>query len=222
MPRSITPQRMEELAAEEDVRELLFVAQQYFGTSLDASDTRRLLYFYDGLHFPTDLITYLLEYCVSGGHRNMRYIEKVAANWYDEGIRTLQDAKKATGSHNKDYFEILRSIGQGDRHPVESEIAFMKKWLDEFHFPMEIIREATDRTVSNTKTPNLKYTDKILSSWYEKGVTTLADIERIDAARSSEEDGKRNRTKSHNRWNNLEQRSYDFDAIEAQLAYKNS
>ena len=42
---------------------------------------------------------------------------------------------------NRDYYEILKAIGQGGRHPIDAEVALMKKWIETYHFPMEIIRE---------------------------------------------------------------------------------
>ena len=157
--RRISAQRMNELRENDDIREFLFIAQRYLGKLLSPSEAQKLLYFYDELHFTTDLLEYLIEYCVSKDHKSIRYIEKVALAWYDEGITTVKAARQSVSSYHRDYYEILKAIGQGGRHPIDAEITLMKKWIETYSFPMEIIREACTRTVLNTKQPSLKYTD---------------------------------------------------------------
>ena len=41
-----------------------------------------------------DLIDYLIEYCVGRDHRSIRYIETVAMAWKEEGITTVEMAKR--------------------------------------------------------------------------------------------------------------------------------
>ena len=74
---------------QESVAELLFIAERYLGRILTPTDMNSILYWYDGLGFSTDLIEYLVEYCVSKGHTSIRYIEKVALAWADNHITTV-------------------------------------------------------------------------------------------------------------------------------------
>jgi len=53
------------------------------------------------LDFSTDLIEYLVEYCVSKGHTSIRYIEKVALAWADNHITTVEQAKLTAGLHSQ-------------------------------------------------------------------------------------------------------------------------
>ena len=45
------------------------------------------------MHMDADFIQFLFEYCCSRGKKNMRYIEKVAVSWYEDGLRDLNTAK---------------------------------------------------------------------------------------------------------------------------------
>ena len=65
----ISSSRLKELRASEqakgDVKNIIFITQQYLGHPLNTTDIRRILYLYDELHLSVDLIDYLVEYCVS-------------------------------------------------------------------------------------------------------------------------------------------------------------
>ena len=61
-----------------EFKELLFVAEQYLGKTLSATDIEAITYFYETLHMSADLIEYLIEYCVENGHKSIHYIQKVA------------------------------------------------------------------------------------------------------------------------------------------------
>ena len=40
-----------------------------------------------------DVIEYVIEYCVQNRHNSIRYMEKVALNWHEKGIDTVDKAK---------------------------------------------------------------------------------------------------------------------------------
>ncbi len=61
----------------------------------------------------------------------------------------MAQAKEQTTLYNRAYFRILKAFGISGRNPVEAEIAFMKKWLKEYGFSMELITEACSRTISD-------------------------------------------------------------------------
>ena len=65
----LSADRIKELQQEEEVRQMLFIAEQYLGTTLSRTVTDEFLYIYDQLHFSVDLIDYLIEYCVSKGSK---------------------------------------------------------------------------------------------------------------------------------------------------------
>ena len=43
--------------------------------------------------FSSELILILMEYCISKGKSDSRYIEKVALSWYDLKITTIEQAQ---------------------------------------------------------------------------------------------------------------------------------
>ena len=99
--RHLTPDRVKELKQNEDIVQLLYIAEQYLGKTLTPTETRKILFFYDELHMSVDLIDYLIEYCVGRDHRSIRYIETVAMAWKEEGITTVEMAKDSTSATAK-------------------------------------------------------------------------------------------------------------------------
>lgn len=214
-----TPSRKTE-KTQEDLRQLYFVAEQYIGKPLSVTEIKKINYFFDTLNFSTDLIEYLIEYCVENGHRTFRYIESVALSWSDAGIASVEDAKLNISSYNKNYFSILNTYGIKGRSPAPVEMDYMKKWLEEYCFDLEVILEACNRTISNTHKPDFKYTDSILKNWKTNGVTSLTDVTHLDITfQQQKSTSKKTNVKapSKTRFNNFEGRSYDMKSLEQQL-----
>ena len=217
---SLTPDRVKELKQNEDMIQLLYIAEQYLGKTLSPTEIQKILFFYDGLGFSTDLIEYLIEYCVSRSHKSIRYIETVALAWAGEGISTVSDAKKANARYSREYYTILKALGITNRSPVETEITLMDTWLKTYGFSMEIIQEACSRTVLQTGQASFQYTDKILEGWKKKQVTSLEDVRALDAEhkkRRQEKKPQKQTPSPNNRFNNFQQREYDFDEYEKRL-----
>ena len=216
---SLTPERVKELKASEEIVQLLFVAEQYLAKTLSASETQKLLLFYDDLHMSVDLIDYLIEYCVSHGHNSMHYIETVALAWTKEGIKTVDMAKKASSRYRKEYYAVLKALGVSGRDPVEQEVRFMDTWFNTYGFSLDLIQEACKRTVISTGKTNFQYADSILSGWYKKKVHSLEDVQRLDNlhAQRAAANRKNAAAPASNRFNNFTQRDYDFNEYERML-----
>ncbi len=218
---SLTAEKVKQLKENEDIAQLLFIAQQYLGKTLTPTETNRILYFYDGLGFSTDLIEYLIEYCVSKGHKSMNYIEKVAFAWKEEGISDAASAKQSSEGYHKDYYTILKALGIRGRNPIDAEVAIMKTWQNEYGFSLDLIVEACTRTILATKQPSLQYADRILQSWQKANVHSLNDIHKLDLAHEQSKTGKTSpkapKAATGTKFSNFEQRNYDFESLESQL-----
>ena len=110
---SLSPDRVKELKQNDEIVQLLYIAEQYLGKTLTPTEMKKILFFYDELKFSPDLIEYLIEYSVSRGHKSIRYIETVALAWAEEGITTVTMAKEANSRYSKEYFTIFKSMGTG-------------------------------------------------------------------------------------------------------------
>lgn len=207
-----------------EFKELLFVAEQYLGKTLSATDINAITYFYETLQMSADLIEYLIEYCVENGHKSIHYIQKVALSWHSQDIHTVEQAKTNSVLYNKNCYSILNAYGIKGRAPAASEIAYIRKWHEEYAFSLEIILEACDRTMNMIHQPNFEYTDSILKNWYKKNVHTLEDVSVLDAAftrakadKARQQTTQPSKPSGRNKFNNFENRSYDMNDLERRL-----
>ncbi|MCF0133298.1 MAG: DnaD domain protein [Blautia sp.] len=220
-PRKLTADRVNELKQNEDIEQMLYIAEQYMGKTLTPSEIQKVLYFYDELHLSPELIEYLIEHCVSNGHKSIRYMETVACAWAAEGITTVKMAKESQSRYANEYFSVLKSMGITRRNPIEEEIRLINTWIHEYGFDMPIIMEACSRTVLSTGQPSFQYADKILAGWKKKNVKTMEDIRILDIEHQKK---KQTRPKTPaaavpggNQFHNFQQRSYDFQEYEKRL-----
>ena len=218
------PIPLDSFRAQKELKSLLFIAEQYLGKTLTKTDMDAITYFYDTLGMSADLIEYLIESCVENGHKSIRYIQKVALSWFDDGVRTVAEARQRSVNYNKNCYAVMNAFGLKNRAPGEAELAYIKKWSEEFGFTLDIILEACNRTISATHQPSFEYTDSILQKWRSRQVRKIQDIAALDAAFQKE----RSRSAAVSRvkpavrnLNNFDRRSYDMDSLEDRLLNSN-
>lgn len=211
----------------EDVQELMFVAESYLARPLTATDIQTLLSWYDWLALSNDLIVYLMEYCIAGGHPSLHYMDRVAINWKNENIQTVEQAKRSAQEHSKLHYAVLKALGIQGRSLTPAEFAYIDKWCKEYGFGQDIITEACSRTILTIHQPNFDYIDRILTNWKRKNIKTMADIRKADEAFQATKTTERARVSAlkgnpvkpaaPNRFNNFPQRTYNMDELEAEL-----
>ncbi len=220
--KEISSDKLKELMEDEEVKMLLYIVQKYLEKTLNPSDTNTILYFYDELGFSAELIEYLVEYCVSNNHKTLRYIEKVALSWHSENITTVEEAKKHISSYSNTCYPVLNAFGLSGRNPAAVEKAFIVKWTDEYGFDMDLIVDACNRTIDAIHEPSFRYADSILQKWKKKGVKSVADLRAIDDEHERIKETKavtaaKKAAIPKTAFNNFNQRTYDYDAMERML-----
>ncbi len=205
---------LERLQEDDDFQEVVFAAERYLGRTLSAKDVELFGYMRETLRFPNDLIEYLIEYCVDGGHRSYRYMEKVALGWHEDGIRTLRQAKEINRAYKAENKAVMKAFGITGRILAPEERKLLEEWLREDGMPLPVVVEACGRTMKAIHSPSFEYTDKIIKDWKKAGVTT------VEAARSYYEKQKAERRRGEkkaaapvNRFHNFTQRDTDYDAL---------
>ena len=113
---------MAALQGEQDIKQLLLIAESYLGHSLSPTEMSSILYYYDSLHFNFELIEYLIEYCISRGTKSFHYIDKVALAWAEEGITNAGQAKERQSQYSQKYYSVLNAFGIRDRGPGKPEV----------------------------------------------------------------------------------------------------
>ncbi|MEG1848466.1 MAG: DnaD domain protein, partial [Lachnospiraceae bacterium] len=199
--------------AQEEAEQILFIAEQYLGKTLSPNEIKSILFFYDRLGFSTDLIDYLIQYCVGRDKKDFRYIEKVAISWAESNITTPKQAAAIAHKYDKTVYTIMAALGKSSA-PIGKEVDYIVKWTKTYAFSLEIILEACNRTVLAVDAHRFEYADGILSNWFKNNVHRLDDIKTADA---NYKKSKVTLGVATNSFNQFQQNDYDFDEIERKL-----
>ncbi len=217
-PGSYSMAQLSEFQKKEEVKELLFVTEHYLKRPLTSTDINTILFWYDELQFPVDLMEYLVEYCVGRGHTSLKYMNRVAISWKESGITTVERAKRTASAFSRLHFAVVRALGIQGRNLIPSETTMIDRWARNYGFSQELIEEACRRTIAATHQPNFDYADGILKSWHQQQVHNLTDVVRLDSTfQKTRSSANSNRKAAANKFNNFSQRSYDYEKLEQQL-----
>lgn len=159
-------------------------AQKVFGKSFNNYDTGIIVGLVDRYDFEEEAVLALLSYVRKKGKKGVKYAERVAISFYDEGITTalgVVERINAIEQFSENLGKLKKMYGFGSRDLTKSEQALFEKWFNTFGYGEEIIRIAFDMTVNAIQKPVPKYTDKILENWYSHELRTKEDVERYEA-----------------------------------------
>ena len=168
-------------------------AQHRLGRVLSTEEMKILLSMTDYLGLPFDVIALLINFCIQknrvrGVQRapSMRNMEKEAYRWADQGIDTLEEAAAWT----QHQLRMLSRIGEirndlqlEGRRLTMVEENYVRQWL-EMGFGKPEIHLAYEKTCLNKGALVWPYMNRILQSWHEQNLHTLAQIETGDSTPS--------------------------------------
>ena len=221
-----SPSQVEALTKNDEIKWLMNIIEIYLERLLKPTDIQLILFLYENVGFSVELIMYLYEYCVSKNKKNSSYIEAVALKWAEEGIDTVEKAEATAIAYNANFNAVSKAFGM-NRMPGAIEQKFITNWINNYAFSIDIIIEACNRTILATQKPDFKYADKILESWFKKGVHHLSDVEKLDLAhaKSSASSSKQSSAAkpTNNKFNAFPQRTYtatDYSSLEQRLLNK--
>ncbi|MFO7636184.1 MAG: DnaD domain protein [Clostridia bacterium] len=128
--------------------------------------------------FDEDVMFSLFNHCAESGKLKRAYVSAVARNWYDAGIKNHFDLEKYSGEHKKlnDIFIQIAKKLQRKTPFTEYETGYIRKWLFEYGFGMDIIDLALSKT-TKISNPNMEYVHKILTTWHKEGVRKVSQVD---------------------------------------------
>ncbi|MGL6200237.1 MAG: DnaD domain protein [Lachnospiraceae bacterium] len=221
-PSAASGANIKTFESRKELRQILFVAEQYLGKTLTKTEVDTISFFFTDLGFSVDLTEYLIEYCVENGHKSIHYIKSVALAWADKNITTVAQAKQAANVYSKEYYAVMNAFGIKGRGFTPAELDYLKCWFGKYGFSLDIIVEACNRTILNTHQPNFKYAEKILSEWLAEGVKHKKDIAVLDQkheqSRQQKQAAKPAPSAAKSKFHNFDERHYDnMEELERKL-----
>ena len=205
-----------------DVRELIFITEKYLGRTLNQNDLNMIFFWYDELQFSTELIEFLIESCVSKGHTSLHYMQRIAEDFADHNIRTVEEARQMLSQDSSLYRTVIKAFGIRGRNLVPPEMNFLKQWSTKLGFPEELIAEACSRTIRAIHEPNFGYANSILEKWHKAGIHTMEAVAKADEVyqqqKSRPERSQQPATTSQ--FTNFKQRNNNYQDLQQQLLQK--
>lgn len=205
-------------------KDMLSDIERLLGRPLSPKEMTTYLSWEDDFNFTSELILLLLEYCISRGKSDYRYIEKVAIAWHNMKITTIEEAQNYIKKTEDKWIKIrhiLNYLGIKNSELMKPQEELFEKWIVDYNFSIPIIEKACNICFQRLNRADFKYIDGILSSWNKNNLRTLTDIENKEASFKNS-NTKKNFTSPKQevnpmKFNNFEAREYDYESLEKKL-----
>lgn len=204
------------ISEDNDLATLVQETQVILGKPISNGDTATLVMLHDTDGLPCDVLLMLIQYCHSIGKDNMRYIEKMAIGWASEEITTIERAEEKISNLEK-YGEAWNRVSaifgiQNSGSPTKAQQENANRWINEWHFSDEMLREAYERCVNKKNSFNITYTNGILKNWNKQNISSLKELKECEE--KSRKKSSENNGNNGNKGDNNPQVSYDIDKYE--------
>ena len=178
------------LAANENISDLFRISETLLGTLTPAMQNT-LIWMSDYLSLGNEVILTLLGYCIDADKTNPKYIEKIASDWAENEINTLELATAEIERRNqaRDFTNEIKRIFELRQNPTTNQQKMITKWQAD-RLPLDMIHLAYEKTVEQINKVSFEYINKILESWKLSGYSSVSDV------KNAEEEYKRRKSGS--------------------------
>ena len=184
-----------------ELRKLIRIAQEKYYQKEIYAQAKSLVWMYEYLGLPSQVIQILLQYCKDTGKiHQQKYIDSVALGWYEDEIFTPEAAEQRVSQLMEfyTYQNYICRIFELDAKPTKNQKEFIEIWQS-MSFSEELLKYARDLSVEATGKVNFKYIHSILNEWHETNITDIKDAEKkhdeyIKAYAVKNKKGKKNKT----------------------------
>ena len=155
---------------------LIQEAEMKLSRGLRDGEIRTLCWLYLDHGMDVSLILMLVEYAVSENKATIAFIEATALSWLAAGVTTLTEAEEQIEIRNRRktaWGVVLSAFGMEYRMPSDKELELSGKWVLEWGFKSEMLKEAYNICVDKNAKVSFAYVNKILEKWHKSGITTL-------------------------------------------------
>lgn len=181
LPAPVTKPRLPDVMTAKkkhgDFAYLLETASARLGRVLTPGDMETFLYLYESIALPAEVLLMIVEYAVQTEHFSIRYIEKTALNWAEDGITDMARAERRLLSMERQQQALCRvrtacGVSATALPSTVSAAQTVERWVYEWKLNDEIIRLAQEVCEKQIGKFQLKYIDRILGGWHEDGIDT--------------------------------------------------
>jgi DnaD/phage-associated family protein len=176
---SYSPTDLTQALRDESIRDMFNSIQKIVCRPLTPTESLLCLEWLYDLKMAPEVIEEAFRYSVEKrGVKNIRYINTIINNWYDNNINSINRLKEyleATDAKYSRYNAVMKAMGR-TKSLTRIEKEYMDKWFDVYGMPVDVILKACDIAIIQTPNPSLNYIDGILAKWHKENVKTVSDI----------------------------------------------
>ena len=183
-PRYSEQDVLRAMDGDRDFKSLYGEVQRQMGRSLNTEELKILLGIVRYLGMPTEVVSVLICYCKDKARQkglkaaSLRFIEKEAYAWAEQGIDTIEDAAAYIQRQNfrqSQIGQMMEKLQIRNRRLTPAEAKYAQQWV-EWGFQLDVIEMAYERTCINTGGMNWPYMNKILARWQAAGLLRAEDV----------------------------------------------
>ena len=189
MPSYTTDEIAKVLAKRKDTSYLLDECQQELGKMFSTHDLNIIVGMLDYLGVDMGYIVTLLKYCNKIDKKTLRYAEKLAFGFVEEGIDNTEALKiklAELDALRENEGAVRRLFGMDARALTAKEKKCIGLWFGTFGYDIKMVERAYEITVENTGKASVSYAHKVLERWSNEGIRTLDDVQRSIDQRKAE------------------------------------
>ncbi|MDR1464407.1 MAG: DnaD domain protein [Oscillospiraceae bacterium] len=171
-----------------ELRWLFQEAQRKLGRTIGFDGQSMLLSLHDEYGLPVEVITMLLEYCVTAGKLSNQYIAAVGRDWGQREIDSIEKAAEQVAALQESqslWSELRQLAGLQTPKPTSKQTEYLRRWRRELGYGAEMIFLAYEETADHTGKVSFSYMNKVLGSWFQAGLKTQAEVEAYRQARAA-------------------------------------
>ncbi|MBO6052299.1 MAG: DnaD domain protein [Clostridia bacterium] len=166
--------------------ELIDSCQQILGRIFNTSETAVIVGLLDHLRLTPEYILLLCSHAASIHKTSIRYIEKMAVEFYDSDISSYgaleAELARREARLNLESF-VRETFGTGSRALIKKERECIDRWANAFGFSRDMIAKAYEVTVTRTGKASMDYAHAVLENWYAAGYKTPEEVDAAEDAR---------------------------------------
>ncbi len=215
------PKEIGELSSQnKNIDEIIKYAESIKGSILSPKELEVIVWIANDLDFEQEALIVMLSYCLKG-KKNHKYMEKMAIDWAEKGIVTMDMATEYINKQSR-YNKVLKAFGVSDRKLSKGEIEIVDKWFDNYSISFELIDLAIQKTIEKTGKVAFSYCDKIIQNWVKSGFKSVKDVEENEAiyAKKGKSNVENITQKPKGTFNNYKQKIYSSEEIDEILKRK--
>ncbi len=152
-------------------------AERLLGKTFTSSDSETIVWLISYAGIAPEVLITVIAYCASINKKNFFYIRKTALEWLENGIDTIEAAEermRALEEAKSWEGEVKRVLEIYGRSLVSKEKEFCESWRL-YSISPELIHLAYEKCIEKTARLSFPYINKILLSWHQKGIKTVAE-----------------------------------------------